>query len=123
MARNPNSDKNLRPFEKGDPRINRKGRPKNFDKLRLLAQGIACEVARDKETGEPLVDPADGHILTVAEAMLKQMALDRRQRRLFLEIAYGKVPDELVIRPDGGAIPVQLVDYRKGLDEEEGGEG
>lgn len=31
------NDSNLKPFQKGDKRINRKGRPKSFDALRALA--------------------------------------------------------------------------------------
>ena len=44
--------KQLKPFVKGDPRINRKGRPKSFDALRSLAQEIAHEAAKkSKEQG------------------------------------------------------------------------
>lgn len=114
--------KNRKPgtFVKGDARINRKGRPRNFNKLRLLAQAVACEVALDAE-GQPMVHPVDGHVMTVVEVMLEQMSRDRKQRRLFFELAYGKVPDELNIHgDDGGPIPVRLVDYRKGLTDENG---
>ena len=37
-------------FVKGDPRINRNGRPKSFDALRALAQEIAHEVENDGTT-------------------------------------------------------------------------
>ena len=60
--------KQLKPFVKGDPRINRKGRPKSFDQLRSLAQQIAHEVA--KAGGEPVI--IDGHSVTVAEAIMRQ---------------------------------------------------
>ena len=70
-----------RPFVKGDKRINRKGRPKSFDQLRALAQQIAHE---------PI---SEGNTITVAEAILRTMAKENPAR--FVEIAYGKVPDEV----------------------------
>ena len=70
-----------KPFVKGDKRINRKGRPKSFDQLRALAQQIAHE---------PI---SEGNTITVAEAILRTMAKENPAR--FVEIAYGKVPDEV----------------------------
>lgn len=89
------TDKPRKPgtFRKGDPRINRKGRPKNFDALRALAQSIAHEAAINSKTGEPLV--IEGHIATVAEAVLRQWATSKNAQlqRAFVEYAFGKVPD------------------------------
>ncbi len=68
-------------FVKGDKRINRKGRPKSFDQLRALAQQIAHE---------PI---SEGNTITVAEAILRTMAKENPAR--FVEIAYGKVPDQI----------------------------
>lgn len=86
------NNQNLKPFKKGDPRINRKGRPKNFDALRALTQQIAHEVPETK--GKPLV--IDGHRVTVTEAILRKWASskDPRLQRAFMEYAYGKVPDK-----------------------------
>ena len=55
-------------FTKGDPRINRNGRPKSFDQLRALAQQIAHETA--KAGGNTVV--IEGHAVTVAEAVIRQ---------------------------------------------------
>jgi len=82
---------NLKPFKQGDPRINRKGRPKNFDALRELAQAISHEVAQS--AGEPIV--IDGHTATVAEMILRQWAQSKNPQlqRAFVEYAFGKVPE------------------------------
>lgn len=76
-------------FVKGDKRINRKGRPKTFDALRALAQQIAHE-----ETNIQGV--------TVVEAILRQWAQSKNPQlqRQFIEVAYGKVPDDLHIQAD-----------------------
>jgi hypothetical protein len=70
----------LIPFVKGDPRINRNGRPKDFDQLRALAKEIASEKIK-------------GTTLTRIEAMLLSMVSSRsaNDRRLFLEYAFGRV--------------------------------
>lgn len=67
-------------FVKGDARINRKGRPKSFDKLRSLAQQIAVE---DTDAG-----------LTRIELIMRSWSLskDPRLQQAFIEYAYGKVP-------------------------------
>jgi hypothetical protein len=96
------------PFKKGDPRINRKGRPKSFDALRALAQEIANEAAK-KRDGEPII--LDGHIVTVAEAILRQWSTSNNPmlQMRFIEITYGKVPDvhELTGK-DGNVIEVTI---------------
>jgi hypothetical protein len=77
-------------FTKGDPRINRKGRPKSFDQLRDLAQQIAHETA--KMGG--VVVTIDGHTATVAEVILRQWAQSKNPQlqQKFIEVAFGKTP-------------------------------
>lgn len=84
------------PFKKGDPRINRKGRPRSFDEARSLAQTLAHEIAKSKD-GQELV--IDGHKVTITEAILRTWATskDPRLQMYFFEIAYGKVPANLNI--------------------------
>ena len=87
------------PFKKGDPRINRKGRPRSFDALRELAQQIAHE---------PTQIIMDGHKVTVAEAILRQWAQSKNPQlqRAFIEVAFGKVPDALDLTSGGDKIQV-----------------
>ena len=77
------------PFKKGDPRINRRGRPKSFDAFRELAQSIAHEK----------ITEVNGHGATVAEMILRKWASSPNAllQRAFIEIAFGKVPDKLDI--------------------------
>lgn len=81
---------NAKPFTKGDKRINRKGRPKSFDQLRKLALQLAHEETETKQ-GE----------MTAVEIILRQMMQDKKQREIFLQYAYGKVPDELNVKQSG----------------------
>ena len=95
------NDSNLKPFTTGDPRINRKGRPKSFDALRELGQQIAHEEA--KTGGAQLV--INGHVVTVAEAILRQWAQskDPRLQMAFIEVAFGKAANKTEITgKDGG---------------------
>ncbi len=99
---------NGKPFVKGDPRINRKGRPKSFDALRELAQQIAHETAT--RAGEPLV--IEGHIATVTEVILRQWAQskDPRLQQAFIQYAYGKVPDKTELSGPDGKIIITVID-------------
>ena len=106
---------NLKPFTKGDPRINRKGKPKTFDALRELAQQIAHEEAKTQD-GTPVV--IAGRKVTNAELVLRKWmaSKDARLQMHVMEVAFGKVPQVLEVGgPDGGPIAVTLVDYRAGI--------
>lgn len=117
MANNPNATANLKPFKKGDPRINRKGRPKNFDAFRELAQAISHEIAL--KNGEPLI--INGHTVTVVEAILRQWAQskDPRLQMAFIETAFGKPPQRTEITgADGKPMETKITEIvvRKEVD-------
>ena len=102
-----------RPFEPGDPRINRKGRPKSFDKLRELAQQIGHETAKGRAGQEVVID---GHIVTVTEAILRQWAVSKNPKLqiAFMEIAFGKVPQATQLTGgDGGPLAVSIIEVVK----------
>lgn len=105
MANNPTGKGG---FTRGDPRINRKGRPKSFDAFRELAQAISHEEA--KAAGGQLV--INNHVVTVAEAILRQWAQskDPRLQMAFIEVAYGKAPTRNEISgKDGGDVILRVI--------------
>ena len=93
------NEQNLKPFKKGDPRINRNGRPKSFDALRKLMQEQAGEIALDTN-GNPITDK-NGRPRTNAELFVEAWMKDRKQRRAFAEFAWGKPKEEIELNPSG----------------------
>ena len=96
-------------FVKGDPRINRKGRPRTFDALRELAQQIAHEAVKDK-AGDPVV--VEGHAATVTEIILRKWAAsnDPRLQMAFVEVAYGKEAIKAEISgANGGSLDIHVI--------------
>lgn len=73
-----------RPFTKGhDPRRNLKGRPRNFDEVRALAQQLAHR--KEKNGREAIVNVLEEWRDSDEPALQKA----------FVEYAFGKVPDKI----------------------------
>jgi hypothetical protein len=92
-------------FKKGDPRINRKGRPKSFQKLRDLAKALGNEQAQAVKDGVKLpviIEDINGktHIASQVEMILREMM--HTEPIKYLEIAYGKVPQPIEVTGEGG---------------------
>jgi hypothetical protein len=108
MTSDSNTPKNTRrhgglPFTKGDTRINRKGRPKNFDALRALVLEVGNEVISSK----------DGSVQTTRiQGIVRDWLTSNnfQKQKAILEIAYGKVPDKVEVSgADGAPVVVQVI--------------
>ena len=76
-----------KPFEPGDPRINRTGRPKTYEELRRTADMIASE----------MIPGPNGEMISRGELLLRNWIKSKNPilQRSFIEYWVGKVPDRI----------------------------
>jgi hypothetical protein len=87
---------NLKPFVKNDPRINRKGTPKNFKQLRRLVVDLASEETKEDAT-------------RIVNMLRKMFDSDNpSDKALLLKYGFGNVPDETDITSGGEKITVTI---------------
>jgi len=93
-------------FKKGDARINRSGRPRDFNAFRELA----IQIAHEKATKNGDVIVVDGHALTVSESILRSWSTSKDPRlvQAFVAYCFGKVPDKI---EGAGALGEHLIKF------------
>ena len=98
-------------FVKGDPRINRKGRPKTMDALKRLVLAELTKIATDA-SGKPIV--IDGQEITNVQALITGSIHSKDWRRIeyVLNVAYGKVPDVHELTGKDGE-PIKFIEVER----------
>lgn len=89
------NNQNLKPFTKGDPRINRNGRPKNADIMRQIAHDLCYEPV---DLSTDMVTRS--HLETIIRDWLTSG--DIPKQRAVMEIAFAMVPE---VEWRGGSVP------------------
>ena len=90
-----------KPFVKGDPRINRKGRPR-VPKSAAQLNKLLLEIA-----AEELTNPNNGESINRLRLMLRGMMTSKQSadKQHILDRLYGKIPQPLEVSgKDGGPI-------------------
>jgi hypothetical protein len=98
------NEQNLVPFTKGDSRINRNGRPKNFDAMREMARELGYE---------PVDIRSDAEAMSYIEAIFRDWMKSKNfhKQLAFIQYAFGKVPDKLEVNREGNRV---IIEWQEG---------
>ena len=77
---------NLKPFQKGDPRINRRGRPRKSDLIAELAKSLLEEPVENGQDNQTITRPRIYPEWLESGSFQKKLAV--------IQYAYGKIPLE-----------------------------
>jgi hypothetical protein len=85
------NNNNLIPFKKGDPRINRGGRPRNFDLIHEIAARLCAEPADIEDNPEGI---------TQVEAIMREWLTSKNYHKQLavIQYAFGKIPEQIEIQ-------------------------
>ena len=97
MANNPNHKANLKPFKKGDTRINKNGRPPKLPKLDDLMAEVLGKDDKGKSAAQKI-------LTAIYEKALKG---DVKAAELLLDRGYGKVKQSHTLTGEDGK-PIEL---------------
>ena len=94
------ANEQLKPFTADDPRINRNGRPRDYEALRKLVRAVGYEEVDVHEDGTPM---------TLIESIVRDWMTSKSFRKQLAAIQYGfgKVPEKLEVERNASKIVIR----------------
>jgi len=94
------ANEQLKPFTADDPRINRNGRPRDYEELRKLVRKVGYE---------EVVVNEDGSTMTMIESIVRDWMTSKSFRKQLAAIQYGfgKVPEKLEVERNASKIVIR----------------
>lgn len=94
------ANEQLKPFTQDDPRINRNGRPRDYEALRKLVRAVGYEDVDVHEDGTPM---------TLIESIVRDWMTSKSFRKQLAAIQYGfgKVPEKLEVERNASKIVIR----------------
>ena len=94
------ANEQLKPFTQDDPRINRNGRPRDYEELRKMVREVGFEQVGVKEDGTPM---------TLIESIVRDWMHSKsfNKQLAALQYGYGKVPEKLEVERNASKIVIR----------------